>query len=96
MVQSAHCSHQCPRHLSFKGTLQLLNAFIDILRHSLKKRITIMTAHLLGAIAKLRLPHRPGRVEPRAIKRRPKSYPLLMVPRHAARVKLLRQREKWA
>ncbi len=37
-------------------------------------------------------PHRPDRVEPRAIKRRPKPYPLLMQPRRVARNALIQQR----
>lgn len=37
-------------------------------------------------------PHRPGRVEPRAVKRRPKQYPRLTKPRAVLRKQLLRQR----
>lgn len=37
-------------------------------------------------------PHRPGRVEPRAVKRRPKPYPLLTQPRREARKALKQQR----
>jgi len=36
-------------------------------------------------------PHRPGRVEPRAVKRRPKPYPLLTKPRREARKALIQQ-----
>jgi hypothetical protein len=36
-------------------------------------------------------PHRPGRVEPRAVKRRPKPYPLLTQPRREARKALIQQ-----
>jgi hypothetical protein len=36
-------------------------------------------------------PHRPDRVEPRAVKRRPKPYPLLMQPRRVARNALIQQ-----
>jgi hypothetical protein len=36
-------------------------------------------------------PHRPGRVEPRAVKRRPKPYPLLTKPRREARKVLIQQ-----
>jgi hypothetical protein len=36
-------------------------------------------------------PHRPDRVEPRAVKRRPKPYPLLTKPRRAARNALIQQ-----
>ncbi len=37
-------------------------------------------------------PHRPDRVEPRAVKRRPKPYALLMTPRRVARNALKQQR----
>ena len=37
-------------------------------------------------------PHRPDRIEPRAVKRRPKPYPLLMQPRRVARNALIQQR----
>jgi hypothetical protein len=36
-------------------------------------------------------PHRPGRVEPRAVTRRPKPYPLLTKPRREARKVLIQQ-----
>jgi len=36
-------------------------------------------------------PHRPDRIEPRAVKRRPKPYPLLTKPRRAARKALIQQ-----
>ena len=36
-------------------------------------------------------PHRPNRVEPRAVKRRPKPYPLLTKPRREARNALIQQ-----
>ena len=36
-------------------------------------------------------PHRPDRVEPRAVKRRPTPYPLLMQPRRVARNALIQQ-----
>jgi hypothetical protein len=36
-------------------------------------------------------PHRPDRVEPRAVTRRPKPYPLLMKPRRVARNALIQQ-----
>ena len=45
------------------------------------------------AIATLKLPHRPDRIEPRAKKRRPKNLPLLTVPRQLARDVILAQRK---
>lgn len=43
-----------------------------------------MFATVLAAIADLKIPHRPGRFEPRAKKRRPKPFLLLTVPRYIA------------
>ena len=81
------------RGLSFKGALQLLLAFQSQLRFARRASARTMTAILLGAISRLRLPHRPGRVEPRAIKRRPKNHHLLTISRHAARDKILQARQ---
>jgi len=44
---------------------------------------------LLVSIAQQRVGKRPGRVEPRALKRRPKPYPLLNQPRQLARQQIL-------
>lgn len=92
MARAAQSVGVLPRQLSFKGALHLINAFQEALRRAPRARLAIMQAHLLGAIASLKLPQRPGRVEPRAVKRRPKEYPRLMRPRHIARAPLLRLR----
>jgi hypothetical protein len=42
------------------------------------------------------LPIRPGRVEPHAIKRRPKTHALLTVPRNIAREQIMRTRAAYA
>ena len=85
MARSAAVTRISPRALSFKTTLQLLLAFQSQLRRASRASMRRMTAILLGAIGCARLPHRPGRVEPRAIKRRPKNHPLMTVPRPIAR-----------
>ena len=41
-------------------------------------------SELFALIAQQRVGNRPGRIEPRAIKRRPKPYPLLTKPRDQA------------
>ena len=41
--------------------------------------------HLFTQIAQCRVGKRPGRIEPRMRKRRPKSYPWLKIPRAQAR-----------
>ncbi len=79
MAQAAYLGHLLPRQLSFKGALQLLNVFEENLRHCPRGRLAFRHVYLLGGIAQLILPHRPGRVEPRAVKRRPKPTPLLTI-----------------
>ena len=92
MAQAASLGQVLARALSFKGATQVLNAYHQQLRQSAGARIRIMTAHVLGAIAMLHLQWRPGRVEPRAIKRRPKPHRLLLVPRPLARLQILAER----
>ncbi|MEX0959193.1 MAG: IS4 family transposase [Burkholderiales bacterium] len=92
MARAAAGAGVIARALSFKGALQLLLAFQQQLRWAGKKSVDLMRAHLLGAISAMRLPIRPGRVEPHAIKRRPKNHALLTVPRHVARAAIIRAR----
>jgi hypothetical protein len=84
------------RAVSFKGALQLLLAFQQRLRWGGRKSMALMSAHLLGAIGLMILPIRPGRVEPHAIKRRPKNHALLTVPRNIARERIMQMRAAWA
>jgi len=77
MAVAANLSGVLPRALSFTGAKRLLGAFYDQLRHTPGKRVRFMMATVLASIAMLKLPHRPGRIEPRAKKRRPKPLPLL-------------------
>ena len=94
MARAAYLGAVLPRQLSFKGALQLLRAFEQNLRHCPRGRRAIQRAHLLGGIAQMKLPHRPGRVEPRAIKRRPKPCKLLTEPRNLVRARLLEQQQR--
>lgn len=91
MAQAASFAGVLARALSFKGAMQLLNAYHQQLRHSAGARTAVMIAHVMGAVAMLRPPWRPGRVEPRAVKRRPKPHPLLTVPRTIARAQIIRR-----
>ena len=92
MAQAASLGGVLARSLSFKRAAQLLNAYHQQLRHSAGGRASLMIAHVLGALAALPLPWRPYRVEPRAVKRRPKPHRLLTVPRPLARLQILAQR----
>jgi hypothetical protein len=85
MAQAAQAYGLQPRQLSFKGTLQTLNAFAECLRNCAAKDLAPMCQALLAAVAKHRVGNRPGRLEPRAKKRRPKPYPLLKKLRDQAR-----------
>jgi hypothetical protein len=81
MAQSARLADITPRTMSFKHCLQLwLLAVQQIATASDGQRCT-----LLLLMAQQRVGNRPGRIEPRAVKRRPKPYPLLTKPRVQAR-----------
>ena len=89
IVTAAAEKGAAPRELSFKGTLQAMTAFRDILRTGDPKRRSKLWQAMLAAIVYDRVGDRPGRVEPRAKKRRPKQYDLLNCPRVEARKRLL-------
>ena len=92
MAAAATLADVLPRVLSFTGAKRLLGMFADHLRQVAGKRISLMMGIVLANIATLKLPHRPGRIEPRAKKRRPKPLPLLTVPRQVAREKIQARR----
>ena len=96
MARAAAGAEVIARALSFKGALQLLLAFQQHLRWAGRKSVGIMSAHLLGALSAMKLPIRPGRIEPHAIKRRPKNHALLTVPRQAAHAAIIRARANYA
>ena len=96
MAQAANLGGVLARALSFKSALQLLNAYHQQLRHSAGARVCMMISHVLGAMATLRLNVRPGRVEPRAVKRRPKPHRLLTEPRSVARAAIIAHRAQCA
>lgn len=89
MGAAAEASGKLPRQISFKGTLQALTAFEDPLRQASPDRRRDLVEVMLRTIASHEVGDRPGRVEPRAIKRRPKPHDLLMEPRKQARKRLL-------
>jgi Transposase DDE domain len=69
--------------LSFKGTVDALRQFTQAMAQaSSKKKRRELWDYLLRILVSDLVPQRPGRVEPRAIKRRSKKYDRLNVPRH--------------
>jgi hypothetical protein len=83
MQRAAITHHQPLERLSFKGSVDTLQRYGDAM-HAVadqpRKRAELL-ARCLEAIASDLLPERPDRVEPRALKRRPKAYDWLTVPR---------------
>lgn len=83
MAQAALLADQIPRQLSFKHTIQIWTSWQQ--RSGGGTRDAVCINGLLILIAEPRVGLRPGRVEPRALKRRPKPFPLLTKPRQVAR-----------
>jgi hypothetical protein len=89
IAQAAKAHGKKPRQVSFKGALQTMTAFQDVLRQATPAERQRLFGVMLKAIAGHRVGDRPGRVEPRANKRRPKPQRYLTEPRKAARKRLL-------
>jgi len=88
MTQAALRYGKDPLRLSFKGTLQHLNTFLPSWQRRGSKKRQQHYEMLLLLIAREQLPDRPGRVEPRAVKRRPKWSRWLQEPRSVLKQKL--------
>jgi hypothetical protein len=72
--------------ISFAGSLAAARRYGEALLQARSQRYRDALCHeLFRVLAADLLPERPGRREPRAVKRRPKAYPLLMSPRHSFR-----------
>jgi hypothetical protein len=77
-----------PRTISFKGTIQTLEAFQPLIAmqgcHDAAFREHLYQ-HLLDAVASHRVADRPNRYEPRRRKRHAKKYFTFIKPRHEAK-----------
>jgi len=89
MAQSAAEHGVSPRQLSFTAAMQQLAATWCLLplaaEHLARLLIDVHREHL----AHHEVGHRPNRIEPRAVKRRPKPHALLTTPRREASAALL-------
>ncbi len=82
MVQAGAINDVAIDRLSFKGTVDSARQFsVAIAQARSKKKQNQLIVELLEVIARDQVPDRPGRREPRAVKRRPKPYQLLNRPR---------------
>jgi hypothetical protein len=79
LMTEASAIHEVPLdRISFKGTVDATRQYsIAIAQARSKKKQRQLIQELLAVLAKDEVPARPGRREPRAIKRRPKPFPLL-------------------
>ncbi len=82
MAEAASLADILPRQLSFKHTLQL---WIAWRRDTFSTDMTGDIEPVLILISQRRVGNRSGRIEPRAVKRRPKQFALLTKPRYQAR-----------
>jgi hypothetical protein len=89
ILQAAERSGQTPREVSYSAALQAIAAGWQLMalgddaaiRRLAEVELDNLAGHIVG--------NRPNRVEPRAIKRRPKPHDLLTEPRDRARAKLI-------
>jgi hypothetical protein len=93
MAQAATTHGIEPRTISFKGTIQTLEAFQTLIaiqgdRDRTHRRN--LYEQLLAAVATHRVADRPDRFEPRLRKRRPKKYDSMLEPRHVIKRKMLK------
>lgn len=82
MSQAAFNHGLLPRQLSFKHAIQVWNTYALLDK--------LIDEEMLALLAKRQVGNRGGRIEPRAIKRRPKAYPLLMIPRAEAKQAIMK------
>jgi putative transposase len=94
ILQSAKASGKLPRQLSFTASLQKIAASWGVAPLSSEEVVSTLINRLLNHLSKQRVGHRPDRIEPRAVKRRPKALALLTVPRDQARAELLAGKKK--
>jgi len=90
MAAAAEAHGKTPRQISFAGTLQTMTAFREVLHRAPPETRRLLVDVMLRVIAGHEVGNKPGRVEPRAIKRRPKPHDLLTEPRGQARKRLMR------
>lgn len=82
MVQAGVVNYAELDRMSFKGTVDSVRQFsLAIAQARSKKKQNQLIIELLEVIARDQVPDRPDRREPRAVKRRPKAFPLLNKPR---------------
>ena len=89
MAQAAVLHGRTVRQMSFASALQAIAAAWDHGTVAKPQKLRELALAQLKFMSKQKAGHRPDRVEPRAVKRRPKPHRLLTKPREEARAELL-------
>lgn len=90
MLQAAQRNQLSPRQLSFATAVQTVGASWMTLPTTYGTSCVVLVIAQLDSLAQQQIGDRPNRVEPRAVKRRPKPHRLLTKPRKEAQAELLR------
>jgi hypothetical protein len=97
MAPAAAGAGVAPRSISFKATLQVLEAFRPLIADRAGRgegRLAALYERLLRAIAVHRVADRPDRFEPRMTKRGPRGYESLKRPRREIKLQVLKRASK--
>jgi hypothetical protein len=94
IAQAALLHGKLPRQIGFTGAVQAIAASWDRLSDAPACGVRPLAVVQFEVIASHNVGDRPGRVEPRAVKRRGKPRRLLMQPREQARQRLFAARRK--
>jgi len=95
MAEACMKYNAIPHQVSFKGSLQLLNQFLPYFSSSVSSIRKQLFSELLRIIVTNKVAHRPGRVEPRALKTEKRNrFCTMKEPRAIMRNRLLQQRDR--
>lgn len=94
MLEACASYDALPWKVSFKATVQLLDGFIPYFLTSSDEKRHKLYDEMLKLIVKNKVGNRPGRVEPRVVKQRPKPFPMMQTPRKVAKARLEKQLQK--
>ena len=85
IAEAAATYHVNLERVSFKGSVDALRQYSNAMSQARHRKMRDQLWEDLLNLARYLVPYRPGREEPRAIKRRPKPYQLLNRPRRRFR-----------
>jgi len=86
MMQSATKHNALPRELSVKGAMQAVESFTPVMMNAGGEQP--LHDAFLATVSSHRVGNRPGRKEPRFVKRRPRWTKYLTIPRHKSKRRL--------